>query len=349
MLTIGSLCTGIGGLDLAVERHFGAELLWYSDIDPKANQVMAVQRPHAWALGDFTKIDPATVKVPDILTGGFPCQPVSSAGKQKGTADERWLFDDIVTFIEGLWSRPTWVVLENVRNLLSHDQGRTALGVVREVARLGYDVRWGVVRASDTGLPHKRERWFCVATHADALGTGRGRPRQVPGTPGTGEGQGPEWQRLRPAAGHGGPTPTDADGPGGEARLDPGRSRQRVRVEPVGSAAPATDAETPADADGSRGPTPEPSEPPFLPVEGGGSAGFGPYTAAIYRWWHHSGRPIPAPVVDERLNPRFVEWMMGHEAGLVTDVITTRTHALRLLGNSVCPPQAALALELLTQ
>ena len=311
MLTIGSLCTGIGGLDLAVERHFGADLLWYSDIDPKANQVMAAHRPHAWALGDFTKIDPATVEVPDILTGGFPCQPVSSAGKQKGTADERWLFDDIVTFIEGLWSRPTWVVLENVRNLLSHDQGRTALGVVREVARLGYDIRWGVVRASDTGLPHKRERWFAVATHTDAVGAGRGRPRQVPGTPGTGEGQGPERQRVRDAAGHGGPIPTDADG--------------------------------------DRRPTPEPSEPPFLPVEGGGSAGFGPYTAAIYRWWHHSGRPIPAPVVDDRLNPRFVEWMMGHEAGLVTDVITTRTHALRLLGNSVCPPQAALALELLTQ
>ena len=310
MLTIGSLCTGIGGLDLAVERHFGADLLWYSDIDPKANQVMAAHRPHAWALGDFTKVDPATVKVPDILTFGWPCQPVSSAGKQKGTADQRWLFDDIITFIEGLRSRPTWMVLENVRNLLSHDQGRTALGVVREVARLGYDIRWGVLRASDAYLPHKRERWFAVATHTDALGTGRGRPRQVPGTPGTGEGQGPERQRLRPTAGHGGPTP--------------------------------------ADADGSRGPTPEPSEPPFLPVEGGGSAGFGPYTAAVYRWWHHSGRPIPAPLVDERLNPRFVEWMCGHEAGLVTDVITTRTHALRLLGNSVCTPQAALALELLT-
>ncbi len=310
MLTIGSLCTGIGGLDLAVERHFGADLLWYSDIDPKANQVMAAHRPHASALGDFTKIDSATVEVPDILTFGFPCQSVSVAGLHEGTADERWLFDDIVTFIEGLRSRPTWVVLENVRNLLSHDYGRTALGVVREVARLGFDIRWGIVRASDTGLPHKRERWFAVATHTDAVGAGRGRPRQVPGTPGTGEGQGPERQRVRDAAGHGGPIPTDADGP--------------------------------------RGPAPEPSEPPFLPVEGGGSAGFGPYTAAVYRWWHHSGRPIPAPLVDDRLNPRFVEWLMGHEVGLVTDVIPTRTHNLRLLGNSVCPPQATLALQLLT-
>ena len=307
MLTIGSLCTGIGGLDLAVEHHFDADLLWYSDIDPKANEVMAVHRPDAWALGDFTKVDPAVVEVPDVLTFGWPCQPVSSAGKQKGTADQRWLFDDIIEFIEGLPSRPTWMVLENVRNLLSHDQGRTALGVVREVARLGYDIRWGVLRASDAGLPHRRERFFAVATHADEYGRDISRPEQ--GRPG-------EW----PDQGQAG-TPEPETARGGE---------------------------TLADADGERRPTPAPSEPPFLPTEGGGRAGFGPYTAAVYRWWHLVGRPIPQPLLADRLNPRFVEWMMGHEPGLVTDVIPTRTHALRLLGNSVCPPQAALALELLT-
>ena len=311
MLTIGSLCTGIGGLDHAVANHWNAGLVWVSDDNVHVSKFLTTRFPEVPNLGDFRTHDPATIEVPDILTAGFPCQSVSVAGRHEGTASDYWLFDDIVKFIEGLRSRPTWMVLENVRNLLSHDDGRTALGVVREVARLGYDLRWGCVRASDAGLPHKRERFFAVATHTDAMGAGRGGPRQVPGTPGTGEGQGPERQRVRDAAGHGDPIPTDADGP--------------------------------------RGPAPEPSEPPFLPVEGGGSAGFGPYTAAIYRWWHHSGRPIPAPVVDERLNPRFVEWMMGHEAGLVTDVITTRTHALRLLGNSVCPPQAALALELLTQ
>ena len=76
---------------------------------------------------------------------------------------------------------------------------------------------------------------------------------------------------------------------------------------------------------------------------------FGPYEDAIRLWELISGHPAPSPVDDKnRLNPRFVEWVMGHEVGLVTDVITTRTHNLRLLGNSVCPPQATLALELLT-
>ena len=118
MLTIGSLCTGIGGLDLAVESHFGAYLLWYSDIDPGANRVMARHRPDALSMGDFTTVDPDTVEVPDILTAGFPCQSVSVAGRHEGTTSPFWLFDDIVKFIEALPSRPTWMVLEKVRLFL---------------------------------------------------------------------------------------------------------------------------------------------------------------------------------------------------------------------------------------
>ncbi len=319
MLTIGSLCTGIGGLDLAVERHFGAELLWYSDIDPKANQVMAVQRPHAWALGDFTKIDPATVKVPDILTAGFPCQPVSSAGKQKGTADERWLFDDIVTFIEGLRSLPTWMVLENVRNLLSHDDGRTALGVFREVARLGFDLNYGVVRASDAGLPHKRERFFAVATNTDAMGAGRGGPRQVPGTPGTGEGQGPERQRVRPTAGHGAPPATDADG----------ERQQEQPAEPLS--------------------TPPQLSRPSGPHGDAGGFDFGPYEPAIRRAEAATGTPVPAPLDGNALRPEFAAWCMGFPPPWTTGLGLSRNQQLRMIGNAVAPPQAALALELLTQ
>ena len=76
---------------------------------------------------------------------------------------------------------------------------------------------------------------------------------------------------------------------------------------------------------------------------------FGPYEAAIRRWELIFGHPVPSPVDDKnRLAPAFMEWMLGFEPGYLTDVITTRTHALRLLGNSVAPPQAALALDLLT-
>lgn len=327
MLTIGSLCTGIGGLDLAVERHFGAELLWYSDIDPKANEVMAVRRPDAIAIGDLTAVDPSTIEVPDILTAGWPCQPVSVAGRLGGTKDPRWLFDEIAAFINGLKSPPTWMVFENVRRLLSDDDGRTALGVVRQVAAMGFDLRWGCVRASDAGLPHRRERFFSVATHPDGLGAGRGRPRQVPGPSSTGEGEGPERQRLRDAAGHGRPTPADPDHHGGAWGPE---HRRPARGQHEGQAGPY-EPETP------RGREASPD-----------SSRWGDYATAIRRWELTFGIEAPPALGDSgTLDQRFVEWMCGFEPGWVTDVIPSRRQALRLLGNSVCPPQAELALALL--
>ena len=83
MLTIGSLCTGIGGLDLAVEHHFDANLLWYSDIDPKANEVMAVHRPLAWALGDFTEVVPPS-RCPTSSPQGSPARACRSLAAMKG-------------------------------------------------------------------------------------------------------------------------------------------------------------------------------------------------------------------------------------------------------------------------
>ena len=75
---------------------------------------------------------------------------------------------------------------------------------------------------------------------------------------------------------------------------------------------------------------------------------FPPYAAAVRRWELISGVDAPEPIDENRwLRPHFVEWMMAFEKGWVTDVITTKTHSLRLLGNAVCPPQAALALDLL--
>ena len=318
MLTIGSLCTGIAGLDHAVANHWNAGLVWVSDDNTQVSQFLATRFPEVPNLGDFRTHDPATIEVPDIITAGFPCQSVSVAGRHEGTASNYWLFDDIVKFIEGLRSRPTWVVLENVRNLLSHDDGRTAHGVFREVARLGFDLNYGVVRASDAGLPHKRERFFAVATHADAVGAGRGGPRQVPGTPGTGEGQGPERQRLRPTAGHGAPPATDPDG-----------ERQQEQ---------------------SAGPL---SVPPQLSRPSGpdGHAGhfdFGPYGPAVRRAEAVLGVPAPAPLDGDALRPEFAAWCMGFPPLWTTGLGLSRIQQLRLIGNAVAPPQAALALELLT-
>jgi DNA (cytosine-5)-methyltransferase 1 len=313
MTTIGSLCTGIGGLDLAVEAHYQANLIWHSDIDSHANEVMAVRRPDSISLGDLTAVDPSTLEVPDILTAGFPCTPVSHAGKQQGLSDDRWIFDDVVSFLMGLNSLPERLVFENVRNLLSHDKGRTALDVVRQVAGLGYDLRWGCVRASDAGLPHRRERWFAVATHPDFHRGLLGRTKHVGSAGRQYDGQaGPQEHQTERS----GEVATHSDRP----RLAGEESAQRYDLPSrCGLSRSETDAES-----------------------------WGPYAAAVRRWELISGVDAPEPIDENRwLRPHFVEWMMAFEKGWVTDVITTKTHSLRLLGNAVCPPQAALALDLL--
>jgi DNA (cytosine-5)-methyltransferase 1 len=155
-LKIGSLCTGYGGLDLAVEEHFNAKTVWCAEFDKYASQVIE-QRFGIPNHGDIKQIDWASLEPIDILTAGYPCQPFSHAGYRKGTDDERHIFPFILEAISIL--RPRWVILENVR-------GHLSLGLKEVLAGLtsiGYDARWQVVRASDAGAPHQRARLFIVA------------------------------------------------------------------------------------------------------------------------------------------------------------------------------------------
>lgn len=159
-MKIGSLCTGYGGLDLAVEAHFGAETVWCAEFDKHASQVIE-QRFGIPNHKDIKTIDWASLEPIDILTAGYPCQPFSHAGERKGTQDERHLFPYIAQAISIL--RPRIVVLENVR-------GHLSLGlkeVLACLADLGYDAKWQLVRASDVGAPHRRARIFIVA-HANS-------------------------------------------------------------------------------------------------------------------------------------------------------------------------------------
>lgn len=159
-MKIGSLCTGYGGLDLAVEAHFNAETVWCAEFDKYASQVIE-QRFNIPNYGDLKAIDWSTVEPIDILTAGYPCQPFSHAGSRKGTDDSRHLFPYISEAIGIL--RPRYVVLENVR-------GHLSLGlkeVLSCLASLGYDARWQTVRASDVGAPHRRERVFILAESTD--------------------------------------------------------------------------------------------------------------------------------------------------------------------------------------
>lgn len=155
-MKIGSLCTGYGGLDLAVEEFFNARTIWAADTDKSASIVIE-QRFDVPNHGDIKNIDWSSVEPIDIMTAGYPCQPFSHAGERKGLEDERHIWPYIKTAIGIL--RPKYVVLENVR-------GHITLGfdiVLADLAEIGYDARWTLVRASDVGAPHKRERLFVIA------------------------------------------------------------------------------------------------------------------------------------------------------------------------------------------
>jgi len=141
---------------MAVEAYFNAETVWTSDIDKYASIVIdqRIKKPN---LGNIKAIDWQNIEPIDILTAGYPCQPFSHAGNRKGATDERHIWPYIKEAIGHL--RPRIVILENVR-------GHLSLGfqeVLKDLAEIGYDARWQIVRASDVGAPHRRERLFIAA------------------------------------------------------------------------------------------------------------------------------------------------------------------------------------------
>jgi DNA (cytosine-5)-methyltransferase 1 len=154
--TVGSLFSGIGGLDLGLERA-GHKVIWQSEIDPFACKVLKKHWPKVVNHGDIKQIDWATVEPVDIICGGYPCQPFSTAGKRKGTDDPRHLWPWVRTAISEL--QPQYAILENVRGHLSMG----GLQVIGELAEIGYDAEWRVVSAAGVGAPHQRERIIILA------------------------------------------------------------------------------------------------------------------------------------------------------------------------------------------
>lgn len=162
-MKIGSLCSGYGGLDMAVEAYFDAETIWMSDNDKYASIVIK-ERWGLPNLGNLKEVDWTTVEPIDILTAGYPCQPFSNAGLRKGANDKRHIWPNIKEIISQL--QPRIVILENVR-------GHLTLGfkeVLKDLTEIGYDARWSIVRASDVGAPHRRERLFVIAQPSNSNG-----------------------------------------------------------------------------------------------------------------------------------------------------------------------------------
>ena len=158
-MKIGSLFSGIGGLDLGLERA-GMTVAWQSEIDLFASRVLAKHWPDVPNLGDITKIEWSSVEHVDLICGGYPCPAFSQAARGRNTAPDLWpLMRRSIAVL-----RPRWVLLENVAAHLH----RGFVDVLRDLDALGFDAEWSVVSACSVGATHARRRLFAVAyPHGD--------------------------------------------------------------------------------------------------------------------------------------------------------------------------------------
>ncbi|MFC4334074.1 DNA cytosine methyltransferase [Salininema proteolyticum] len=314
-MRIGSLFSGTGGLDLGVEAALGASVAWFVENDPAARAVLTSRFPAKTPLyTDVRHVDWTGIESVDVLTGGFPCQDVSSlgagAGLRPGTRSGLW-----ASFAHAIRAlSPSFVVVENVRRLLNatgthpgttprdgdvgehHGRG-SAFGIVlADLDDLGYDAQWMCVRAADIGAPHNRDRVFI-------LGSRRGADVS------SAVAHAGDWlRRHHESASLAGRTAVeDLTGRSGSPTGYRGARRARW---------------------------------------------LGPYEPAIRLWEHVIGRSCPEPDTEgragRRLSARFVEWMLGFPSGHVTRVPDlSRREAFRLLGNSVVPLQSSYAVAAL--
>ena len=184
-MKIGSLFSGYEGIGLALKSIYPeAEHAWFAEWEDAPSKILAKHFPGVPNYHDVTKIDFTQVEPIDILTGGFPCQDLSLAGKRAGmtSGTRSGLWSEFARAIEEL--KPRLVVIENVRGLLSasatnpelehcawcmgeagdSEPSLRALGaVLGDLADLGFDAKWQGIRAADSGAPHNRFRVFIVA------------------------------------------------------------------------------------------------------------------------------------------------------------------------------------------
>lgn len=165
------ICSGIGGFRSALEKH-GHECMAFAEIDKFAKQSYKAiyDTENEEELDDITSVTDEHFRLyrgqVDIITGGFPCQTFSIAGNRRGFEDTRGtIFFHIARAIKEI--QPSYVLLENVKGLLSHDKGRTYGTIVQALDELGYFIEWGLFNSKYWGVPQNRERVYILVTRKD--------------------------------------------------------------------------------------------------------------------------------------------------------------------------------------
>jgi DNA (cytosine-5)-methyltransferase 1 len=187
-MTHASLFSGIGGFDLAAE-WMGWENLFHCEWNPFGQKVLKHHFPNSISYNDITKTDFSIHRGQvDILTGGFPCQPYSTAGLRKGKADERHLFPDMLRCIKEV--KPRWIIGENVRGLVSWNGGMVFDEVCDDLEREGYEVQPFLIPAASVNAPHQRQRiWFVAYSNNNGTHTRFGQVQSE-------NGEVPKWNNY---------------------------------------------------------------------------------------------------------------------------------------------------------
>lgn len=161
-LTFGSLFAGIGGFDLGLERA-GMECRWQVEIDPFCQKVLQKHWPNVKKYGDIKDVKSNDLEPVDVICGGFPCQPYSKAGKQRGENDDRALWKSMFQIIEE--KMPDWIIGENVDGIID----MALEGVLADLASENYQAQAFIIPAVSLNASHRRDRVWIIA-HSNGNG-----------------------------------------------------------------------------------------------------------------------------------------------------------------------------------
>lgn len=159
-IKVTSLFSGIGGFEEGLKKaKIKADVVFASEIDSFARKSYTANFSDRNLFGDITKIDEKEIPSHDLLLAGFPCQSFSIAGKQKGFDDIRGtLFFDVARILNE--KKPRYILLENVKNLISHDGSKTIWKILKTLNEIGYTVDFTVINSAEAGVPQNRDRTY---------------------------------------------------------------------------------------------------------------------------------------------------------------------------------------------